>query len=63
MIVLIGENRSFDNVFATYRATGGQPVANLLSKGIILLNGDPGPNFRAVAAIPGQPALSVEILH
>jgi phospholipase C len=47
VIILIGENRSFDNMFATYRATGGQPVANLLSRGIILPNGDPGPNFAA----------------
>jgi phospholipase C len=45
VIVLIGENRTFDHVFATYRPKHGQSVANLLSKGIILPNGDPGPNF------------------
>ena len=45
LIVLIGENRTFDHIFATYRPKHDQSVANLLSKGIILPNGNPGPNF------------------
>ncbi|HMF06611.1 MAG TPA: hypothetical protein VKE72_06330, partial [Methylocella sp.] len=45
LIVLIGENWSFDSVFATYRPKQGQTIANLLSKGIILKTGAPGPNF------------------
>src|SRR5215831_4589008 len=45
LIVIIGENRTFDHVFATYRPKHDQSVANLLSKGIILPNGAPGPNF------------------
>jgi phospholipase C len=36
LIVLIGENRSFDNVYATYQPKNGQTIANLLSSGIIL---------------------------
>ena len=36
LIVLIGENRTFDNIFATYQPKQGQSVANLLSNGIIL---------------------------
>jgi phospholipase C len=44
LIVLIGENRSFDNVFATYIAKHGEAVGNLLSRGIINANGTPGPN-------------------
>ena len=44
LIVLIGENRSFDNVFATYTAKHGQSVGNLLSRGIINADGSPGPN-------------------
>ncbi len=44
LIVLIGENRSFDHVFATYRPKGNATVANLLSNGIILADGSPGPN-------------------
>src|SRR5262252_4194766 len=44
VIVLIGENRSFDNVFGTYLPHGGQDVSNLLSKGIVTANGQPGPH-------------------
>jgi phospholipase C len=44
LIVLIGENRTFDNVYATYKPKHGQTVANLLSSGIILSSGLLGPN-------------------
>jgi phospholipase C len=43
LIVLIGENRSFDHAFATYQPKHGQSVGNLLSKGIINADGSPGP--------------------
>jgi phospholipase C len=43
VIILIGENHTFDNIFATYRAKHGK-VENLLSKGIINADGSPGPN-------------------
>jgi phospholipase C len=46
VIVIIGENRSFDHVFATYVPQPGQSVWNLLSEGIINADGTPGPNFR-----------------
>ncbi len=45
VIVIIGENRSFDHVFATYKPREGQSVSNLLSKGIINADGTPGPNY------------------
>src|SRR5262245_64539312 len=45
VIVLIGENRSFDHTFATYEPRHGQTVANLLSKGIIDKRGQPGARF------------------
>jgi len=45
VIVIIGENRSFDHVFATYAPKNGQTVSNLLSKGIIKADGSPGPNY------------------
>ncbi|HTF43925.1 MAG TPA: alkaline phosphatase family protein [Terriglobales bacterium] len=45
VIVIIGENRSFDHVFATFRAKNGETVSNLLSKGIIQADGTPGPNY------------------
>jgi phospholipase C len=45
VIVLIGENWTFDGVFATYQAKNKQSVANLLSRGIVTASGAPGPNF------------------
>ncbi|ARN79981.1 alkaline phosphatase family protein [Methylocystis bryophila] len=45
VIIVVGENRTFDNLFGAYQPTNGQLVDNLLSKGIILASGDPGPNF------------------
>jgi phospholipase C len=45
IIVIIGENRSFDHVFATYKPAPGQTVNNLLSEKIINADGTPGPNF------------------
>src|SRR5262249_4024146 len=45
VIVLIGENWTFDSIFATYRPKDGQRVSNLLSRGIVTASGDPGPNF------------------
>jgi len=45
LIIVVGENISFDNLFATYEPPAGQRVANLLSKGIVKADGTPGPNF------------------
>src|SRR5262249_25338957 len=45
VIVLIGENRSFDHTFASYEPRHGQSVENLLSRGIIDKRGQPGANF------------------
>ena len=44
VIVLIGENRTFDHVYGTYVPKPGQSVVNLLSKGIINADGSPGPH-------------------
>jgi phospholipase C len=44
VIVIIGENHTFDNVFGTYQPPSGQHVRNLLSEGIVTAPGDPGPN-------------------
>jgi phospholipase C len=49
LIVVVGENRSFDNVFGTYVASGSQTVWNLQSQGIVLNNGAPGPNIALAA--------------
>ena len=45
VIVIVGENRTFDHIFATYQPLPGRHVANLLSKGIIDVNGNPGSNY------------------
>ncbi len=45
VIIIVGENRSFDHVFATYKPKDGQTVDNLLSKGIVNEDGTPGPNY------------------
>jgi len=52
VIVLIGENRTFDHVFATYQPKNGESVGNLLSKGII--NSDGGPGLNAAVATQNQ---------
>lgn len=45
VIVLIGENRTFDHLFATYVPKSSDSVKNLLSEGIINADGTPGPHF------------------
>ncbi len=49
VIIILGENRSFDHVFATYQPKNGQTISNLLSKGIINADGTPGPNYAMAA--------------
>ena len=49
--MIIGENHSFDNVFATYRPPGHQYILNLMSEGIINPDGSPGPNFGKAAQL------------
>jgi len=45
VIIIVGENRSFDHLFATYVPKSGNSVSNLLSQGIINADGTPGPNY------------------
>ena len=45
VIVVLGENRTFDHVFGTFQPDAGQTVFNLLSQGIMNADGSPGPNF------------------
>jgi phospholipase C len=54
VIVIIGENRTFDHVFATYKPKHGERVSNLLSKGIVKEDGTPGPNFALAAQSSAQ---------
>jgi phospholipase C len=46
VIIIVGENRSFDHIFATYEPKDRhEKVLNLLSEGIVNEDGSPGPNF------------------
>ena len=45
VIIVIGENHTFDNLFGTYKPKAGQTIDNLLSKGIVNADGTPGPHF------------------
>jgi phospholipase C len=49
LIVIYGENRSFDHLFGTYMPQHGEKVMNLLSQGIVDQFGAPGPNFDKAA--------------
>jgi acid phosphatase len=53
VIVLVGENRTFDNLYGVYQPRKGQSVANLLSKKIVNKDGSPGPRFADAAQKPG----------
>ena len=49
VIVIIGENRTFDHLFATYEpVNAGETVLNLLSEGIVQTDGTPGQNYSTV---------------
>src|SRR5271169_2818822 len=45
VIVIVGENRSFDHLFATYKPKDGESVDNLLAKQIVNPDGTPGPKY------------------
>jgi phospholipase C len=46
VIIIVGENRSFDHLFATYTPKDkDDKVLNLLSEGIVNADGTPGANF------------------
>ena len=45
VVIIVGENRTFDHVFGLYKPKAGQTVSNILSKGIVHEDGSPGPHF------------------
>jgi phospholipase C len=47
VIVVIGENRSFDHVYGTYAPKSDDAILNLRSERIVRGNGSPGPNLAA----------------
>lgn len=46
VIVIVGENRTFDNLYGVYKPKRGQIISNLVSKGIVKEDGSPGPRFQ-----------------
>src|SRR5271165_2880919 len=61
LIVVIGENLSFDNLFGTYEPKSGGRVHNLLSQGIVNRDGSPGPNFAQAAQRRAEVSESYEV--
>jgi phospholipase C len=49
VIIIYGENRTFDHLFATYKPRNDEKIMNLLSQGILDEFGAPGPNFTKAA--------------
>jgi phospholipase C len=47
VVVVIGENRSFDHLYGTYVPKSGDAILNLLSEGIVHPDGSPGRQFSA----------------
>jgi len=45
VIVVVGENVSFDTLYGTYIPSKGQSIFNLVSQGIVNADGTPGPNY------------------
>ncbi|MGI8570737.1 MAG: hypothetical protein ACR2KT_17675 [Methylocella sp.] len=62
VIVIIGENWSFDSLFATYKpAKKGESVLNLLSKKIVKADGSPRAELRRCASIQGVRLRKIQI--
>jgi phospholipase C len=62
VIVIIGENRTFDHLFATYQPVNqGETVSNLLSEGIVNADGTPGPKYSTVAQSQAQNTVAYQI--
>jgi phospholipase C len=62
VIVVIGENRTFDQVFATYApVNNGETVLNLLSEGIVKPDGSPGPNYGKALQYQGSDTTTYQL--
>jgi len=49
VIVVVGENRTFDHLYGVYKPPKGETIWNLLSRGIVREDGTPGKNYRLAA--------------
>ena len=57
VIIIVGENHTFDNLFGAYQPKAGQTIDNLLSKGIVNTDGSPGPHFERARQLIGVDTL------
>jgi len=64
VIVIIGENRTFDHLFATYQPVNkGETAWNLLSEGIVNADGTPGPNYSAATQNQAMDTAAVQQVY
>jgi hypothetical protein len=64
VIVIIGENRTFDHLFATYvPKPKGETALNLLSEGIVNADGTPGPKYSAAAQYQAMDTASDQMVY
>jgi len=65
VIVVIGENRSFDHLYGTYVPKSGASILNLLSEGIVHADGSPGHHFAAARQFTtsGQTSYFIGVLR
>ena len=62
VIVIIGENRTFDHIFATYQPVNKSDVVwNLLSEGIVKPDGAPGPNYGKALQYQGSDTATYQL--
>jgi phospholipase C len=62
VIIIIGENRTFDHVFATYKPVNGEDtVLNLLSQHIVKEDGSPGPEYKKAVQQSARDSLIYEL--
>jgi acid phosphatase len=54
VIVVIGENVTFDTLYGAYQPAQGQSIKNLLSQGFINADGTPGPNYAKALQYEGH---------
>lgn len=61
IVLIIGENHSFDNLYGTYVPKKGETIDNILSKKIVKVDGTPGTNFSKAAQMqaPGTDSYNI----
>ena len=60
-MVIVGENRTFDHLFATYQPAAGESVNNLASEGIVQLDGTRGTNYSEMSLNSASDTTTYEI--